>query len=87
MRILIILLIFSSVCLAALNDWQTVTNMNFVRDLESDDNLLWVASTGGLYSYDLENEQITGFTNVNGLKAIEISSIEMDTRNQLVVAG
>ena len=70
-----------------INDWQTVTNMNFVSDMVFEDSKLWVASTGGLYSYTPGDQNVTSFTNVNGLHAIEVAALVYDRLNQLVVGG
>jgi ligand-binding sensor domain-containing protein len=84
----ILILLFSSVLTAQNHsDWQTITNMNEVRDLAADNEHVWVATSGGMYSYRLADGHISQFTNLEGLTHIALQAIAVDDHQHIIVGG
>ncbi len=72
---------------ADLRDWETITNMNDVRDLVVDHETVWVATTGGVYSYGKTDDQIRRFTNVDGMYSIDMKAITLDNYGNVITGG
>jgi len=68
-------------------DWETITDMNEVQDIVFDGSVAWVATTGGIYSYDLSDSQITKYTNLDGLSSISNNAIELDDHGNVITGG
>jgi len=88
MRFFILLLFAARLLFAQSNpDWQTVSNMNEVADLTSADGKLWVATSGGLFSFNPQSQAIQRFTNANGMESVALRAISADDHNQLIAGG
>ncbi|MGD9897847.1 MAG: two-component regulator propeller domain-containing protein [Calditrichaceae bacterium] len=70
-----------------LRDWETITNMNDVRDLAIDQEIVWAATTGGVYSYGKTDNQIRRFTNVDGMYSIDMRAITLDNYGNAITGG
>lgn len=68
-------------------DWQTITNMNDIRDLTIYNNKIWAVSEGGAFIYDPSNESIEKITNINGLKSIDLQAVAADTRGNIILGS
>lgn len=89
MRLIVIIIILLSSILRAQyhTDWETITNMNEVRDLAADNEHLWVATGGGMYSYRPADGYISKFTNLEGLTHIALQAIAIDDHQHIIVGG
>ncbi|MEJ2544973.1 MAG: hypothetical protein P8Y99_12975, partial [Calditrichaceae bacterium] len=88
MKILFLLFfLISSIFAGIYDDWETITDMNEIQDIIFDEDLAWVATTGGIYSYDLTDGQIVQFKNLDGLSSIDIQSIEKDNHGHIIAGG
>ena len=67
-----------------LHDWELKSYMNDITDIEYSNGKLWVASTGGAFSYNLSDSSISKFTNIDGLGSIDLTSIAVKNENTLV---
>ncbi len=85
MKILISLFLFFT--LAAGQDWQTITTMNEVRAVERVDDVLWVATSGGVLRYSETDHSAQTFTNVDGIHSLLLTDIEADTHGQIITGG
>ena len=86
-NLIFILLLYSSLAAQNNSDWETITNMNEVRDLAADNEHVWVATSGGMYSYRLADGHISTFTNLEGLTHIALQAIAMDDHQHIIVGG
>ena len=84
---LFLFFLFSMVSAGIYDDWETITDMNEVQDIVFDEDYAWVATTGGIYSYDLSDSQITRFTNLDGLSSIDLRVLEIDNHGYLIAGG
>jgi ligand-binding sensor domain-containing protein len=63
-------------CRLSSQDWQIYTSYRDVRSVDIRDNRVWAASTGGLFSFDVNNtSSISRFTSLDGLQSNELSSV------------
>ncbi len=82
MRIFIIIVlsfILSLPSIAGIGDWKTFTSKKDVRSISSDKNILWVATKGGMFSYNQNDSTFQEYTTSDGLKTIELNSIILDS--------
>ncbi len=68
-------------------DWQTITTLNEVRDIYASSDKIWAATTGGLFSFDIEQETIQPYTNIQGLKSIRLYAVATDDHGQVISGG
>ena len=88
MKILIFLFfLFSIISAKIYNDWETITDMNEVQDIVFDEDYAWVATTGGIYSYNLSDSQITRFTNLDGLSSMDLRALAKDNHGHVIAGG
>jgi len=81
-NLILVLLPGSGIC--QIGSWTTLTNTNFIQDILCEGDILWVASTGGVFAYDLNEEEILStLTNVEGMAHIIVTSIEIDPNEHL----
>ncbi|MCB0284267.1 MAG: hypothetical protein KDF60_16895 [Calditrichaeota bacterium] len=85
MRILLLFFFLSiSFLKGQTTDWETITNFNNVRDIAFEGENIWAVSDGGAFSYNLNDKTIRKFTNVNALSSVDLASVEIDERRNLV---
>jgi TSS9, PorZ, N-terminal beta-propeller domain/Two component regulator propeller len=71
-----------------LTDWRVETAYNEPRDASiSPSGLLWVATTGGVFSYNPTDSSYQKFNNLSGLSSINISTIITDKNSEMVICG
>ena len=86
MRILFILLFFPLFIINAQNyqDWETHSYMNDVKDIIYYDNHIWTATTGGAYKFNILDSTFQRYTNVDGLKSLNLSAVEVDNYKSIL---
>ena len=71
-----------------LTDWISYTSFNYPQDAASDgDNTIWVGTTGGLYSRNIETGEVMTFQNTDGLLSMQISAVEWGEEINALYAG
>jgi len=58
--------------------WKNYTSMKEARALTRDGSTIWVATSGGLFSWVEGSNSYTTFTNAEGLKSIDLTAIAVD---------
>ncbi len=84
------LLIFCSipsVVAQSVRSWTAHTSAREVTDLSSGQGFVWVASTGGVFSYDPESGEIDRYTAAEGLYDVNVQAIVWDSERQLLWVG
>ncbi len=75
--VLVILLIAGILCAQELNIWKNYSNMQEVNNITSVDDIIWAATSGGVFSTDLlEYDNV--LTKSEGLSSQGITAIEAD---------
>jgi len=72
---------------AKAQDWQTITSMNEVTDLAVSSQTIWASTTGGIFSYQIESEDIKQYTNIQGLKSVLLNTIAADDHGHIITGG
>ena len=71
-----------------LSNWQTYTSLVNVKDMTFDgENTLWFATTGGVFSYNIENDEINEYRNTEGLMSLKTSSISYNREDKKLYIG
>ena len=70
-----------------MSDWQTITYMNDVTDMLIINNDIWVSTSGGVYQFDSADSTYQAYTNVDGLGSLNLSCIEKDLYNHVLVGS
>ncbi len=64
--------------------WRSYTDLNPVRSLAADGNVLWAGTEGGLLSFSTVGTSVTGvFTNVDGLPSTYVTAAALGSRGRL----
>lgn len=77
--VIVLMTICGQVSVAGVGEWKTFTSKRDVRDIVSNGNMIWAATTGGVFSYDLADTSFRQFTTSDGLKTIDLSAIALDS--------
>jgi len=83
----ILVVFFISFGNAQYPDWQAITGMNGVKDVATFGQTLWAVSDGGAFSYNIETGQITRYTTVDGLRSVNLLSVAIDNRNNVLTGS
>lgn len=67
--------------------WELYTSLLTVRSVASDGHRLWVATTGGLFTYEPVRGEIVPIRRIEGLLVHDFTAIAADTHRGLVLAG
>lgn len=72
-----------------LSDWNTLSSMRTVRDVDVDgNNRLWAATTGGVFAYSLDSKTAVEHRNINALQTLDTRTILCaNDRNEVYVGG
>lgn len=73
-----------------MNQWKTYTVKSQVQDIaidSSDSALLWIATSGGMFSYHIEKKTFQEFTTSEGLRTIELTAIATDKQGAVWIGG
>lgn len=82
-RLAIILLLSAKVLLSQeIGQWQNYSNMKEINDIVSHDNIIWAATSGGVFSTNL-SEYDNLLTKSEGLSSQNITAIAVDQQNQI----
>jgi ligand-binding sensor domain-containing protein len=77
------LLFISLLRIGYASEWETFTNMNYMWEVVFNQGKLWCATTGGVVAFDLQEESVTKFTNVDGLGGNQLYCVAKDTLGNL----
>lgn len=69
------------------DDWQTHTSLREVVDLTATDDAIWVATTGGIYSYTIASGEISRFTTTEGLSGLNIRALQHEPTTGAIWVG
>jgi len=72
---------------AAQTGWVSHTSMRSATALSAGDAAVWVASSGGIYGYDIESGEVSKLTVVEGLSGVQARSIAVDDVRSTVWVG
>ena len=67
--------------------WTALTSFREVRAIDGLNRQIWVATTGGVFSYDTESGELNQLTVVDGLHSVEAAAITIDEKRGLVWVG
>ena len=88
LRVIFLILVFATIISARnLHDWETITYMNDITDLIYTDGQIWASTTGGVFRFNLTDSSSVGYTNIDGLGSLTLSSIEKDLYGHLLAAS
>ena len=65
------------------HEWETITYMNNITDVEYIQGDVWVSTTGGAYRFNLSDSSSTNFTNIDGLASLNLTCIANDHENNV----
>ncbi len=77
-RLCAFLLIASCTAGAGTGTWKNFTSMKDVRGIARSGNMLWAATSGGLFRWDTGTGQYLRFTNADGLQSIDLTAAGVD---------
>lgn len=64
--------------------WQVYTSFKDTRAVDFSAGKIWAASTGGLYTFDAASgSQIQTFTNLDGLRSIDLNAVYVDNSSNV----
>jgi ligand-binding sensor domain-containing protein len=70
-----------------IHDWEIHTYLNDIRDLEIQDGQIWAATSGGAYRFDPADSSFHTYTNIDGMGALDLSSVTSDNYGRLIFGG
>ncbi len=71
-----------------LDNWEVYTSQYDVLDIDIDKNgLIWAATNGGIFSYDIEKDIYTNYTDLFNLLTINFTAVECNHNNDEVIFG
>lgn len=82
-HIFLILLSLHIVKAQEFHEWETITYMNNITDVEYIQGDIWVSTTGGAYRFNLSDSSSTNFTNIDGLASLNLTCIANDHENNV----
>ncbi len=81
--IIVGLCISAEVTFAGVGEWKTYTAKREVRDVILDHDVIWAATSGGLFSYSHINGTFNQFTTSDGLRAIDLTAVTVDNNGSV----
>ena len=81
--LLITLALFNIPQLSAQEEWMNFTYGEFVTDIASDSNYLWVGTIGGLVQFDAQTEKMTFYNKTNVLSSNLVQSVAIDSSHNI----
>ncbi|MBI5216913.1 MAG: hypothetical protein HY960_14260 [Ignavibacteriae bacterium] len=67
--------------------WKNYTSKKEVRDVVVVDNVVWAATSGGLFSYNLTDKNFEQFTTSEGLRTIDLTAITADENGNIWIGA
>jgi ligand-binding sensor domain-containing protein len=67
-----------------LHDWQVITYMNDITDLEYFNHEIWAGSSGGVYRFNPADSTWQIYNNLDGLKSLDITAVTIDHYGDLL---
>ena len=68
-------------------DWQSITNLNDVEDITISDQAVWAVSGGGMFRFDLRDSTFEKFTNLQGLRSLDLNTVAHDDQGRIIIGG
>ena len=81
------LLLIQPILAQNLHDWQVITNMNDVTDIEFLNNEILVGTSGGIYRFNPNDSSHIKYTNVEGLASLDITTITSDNHGNILAGS
>ena len=72
--------------ISGVHEWKTYTSKKDIRDFFSYNGFLWAASSGGIFSYNLNDSVYTEYTTSEGLRTINITALTI-YKNEVIWIG
>lgn len=72
---------------APIGFWTPYVSYSNVVEIVKQDDILYTISQGGLFSYDIPNNEISSFSTTEGMSGVSPSTIYADSENDLVFIG
>ena len=69
--------------LSAQEEWMNFTYGEFVTDLASDSNYLWIGTIGGLVKFDKQTEKMTFYNKANVLPDNHVRAVAIDSNHNI----
>jgi ligand-binding sensor domain-containing protein len=82
-RSLIIFQTFVTLANGGVGEWKNYTAMKYVRGIGSEGRHIWAATSGGLFSFDTSDSTFQKITNIEGLRAVDLSALAVDNRGRI----
>ncbi|MBL7990957.1 MAG: hypothetical protein JNN25_05930 [Candidatus Kapabacteria bacterium] len=84
----VVLLPSATLAQVRVSEWQTYSSLQNVRATASDrTGKVWAATSGGVFSYDLQTRSTQEFRNINALYGIDITAIAVSPLDGSIYAG
>ncbi len=80
-----VLLLVSLLFSQGMYDWQTITDLNNVKDMVARGETVWAVSDGGLLKLETDQNQYQVFTNLQGLRSINLTTIAINDQGQIIL--
>jgi len=72
---------------AGVGEWKTYTAKREIRDVVRSGAMLWSATSGGLFGYDLATGRYAEFTTSEGLMTIDLTAVAVDESGSLWIGA
>lgn len=73
----------SNVFTQGIGVWKNYTDMKNVRGIAVSDNNIWTATEGGMFKYDIANEEFETFTKSEGFSSQNVTAIVIDNDDKV----
>ncbi|MDI6803507.1 MAG: two-component regulator propeller domain-containing protein [Bacteroidota bacterium] len=70
-----------------IGDWKTYTSHKQIRSIFKQNNLIWAATSGGVFNYNFTDSSYKIFTTLDGLKNTDITSIVADKSGSIWIGS
>ena len=61
-----------------ISEWRNYTDMKNVRFIAIDNNIIWAAADGGVFSYNTDENSYTKYSKIDGLNGVSITAATVD---------
>ncbi len=84
---LFLTLSFTIFCFGGIGDWKTYTSKKQIRSIFIQNNLMWAATSGGVFTYNFTDSSYKEYTTLDGLKNTDITSIIADKSGSIWIGS